>query len=287
MEKKRFKEKLISGEFVVTAELCPPRGPEIEKFLQKAQIIKDVVDGVNVTDNQRSIMRFSALGAAILLKQQGIDPILQITCRDRNRIALQSDLLAASGFGIKNILCLTGDYVTDGDHPEAKPVFDLDATLLLKTAVTLNSGFAINGRKINGKAGFFLGAAINPCAEPLEVTIANLERKIEAGAQFFQTQAIFDVSKFAKFMERVSSYNVKIITGILLVKSPKMVRYLNEKVPGVDVPEKYINRIEKSSDPLETGIEICKELIEEVRHLGNGIHIMTIGMEELVPRILS
>lgn len=287
MKQRGFGEKLVSGEFVVTAELCPPRGPNVEGFLQKAQKIKDIVDGVNVTDNQRSIMRFSALGAAILLRQYGVEPVLQVTCRDRNRIALQSDLLSASAFGIRNILCLTGDYVTDGDHPEAKPVFDLDATLLLKTAATLNSGFAINGRKLNGRTEFLLGAAINPCAEPLEVTVANLERKVKAGAEFFQTQAVFDVPKFAKFMEKVHPYNVKIIAGILLIKSVKMVHYLNENVPGVDVPERYIERIEKSSDPLETGVEICRELIEEVRPICNGIHIMTIGMEELVPRILD
>lgn len=282
-----LKEKLDKGEFVITAELCPPKGPDVSSFIKKAGLLKGLVDAVNITDNQRAIMRMCALAGSRIAKEEGLEPILQITCRDRNRISLQSDLLGASGFGIKNILALTGDYVSEGDHPQAKPVFDLDSTLLIKTIKDLNSGIDLAGRKLNAKTNFFIGAAVNPCASPEEPHLVSFEKKIEAGAQFFQTQAVFEIDKFSKFMGYAKRFPVKILGGILLIKSAKMARFLNENVPGVNVPRELIDRLEKSKDPIKTGIEIARDQIKELKTICHGIHIMTVGNEELVADILK
>lgn len=282
-----LREKLEKGEFVITAELCPPKGPDISSFINKARLLKGTVDAVNVTDNQRAIMRMCALACAKILKDEGIEPILQVTCRDRNRIALQSDLLGAYSFGIYNILALTGDYVTEGDHPTAKPVFDLDSVLLIKAISGLNDGIDLGGKKLNSKTNFFIGAVVNPCAEPIEPHIVNFEKKINMGARFFQTQAIFDIEKFSRFMDYAKRFPVKILGGVLLIKSAKMARFLNENVPGVDVPKEILDRFEKSSDPIKTGIEIAKEQIRQLRALCHGVHIMTVGNEERVVDICN
>lgn len=277
-----LKKKLDNGEFVITAELCPPKGPDISSFINKARLLKGKVDAVNITDNQRAIMRMCALACARIAKDEGLEPILQITCRDRNRIALQSDLLGAASFGIHNILALTGDYVTEGDHKEAKPVFDLDSILLIKTITGLNNGADLAGRQLNTKTDFFIGAAVNPCAEPIEPHLVSFEKKVSAGAKFFQTQAIFDFVKFSKFIDYAKRFPVKILGGILLVKSAKMARFLNDNVPGINVPHGLIDRLEKSKNPIKTGIEIAREGINELRSICDGVHIMTVGNEELV-----
>lgn len=282
-----LRERLDKGEFVITAELCPPKGPELGSFIKKARMLKGVVDIVNITDNQRAIMRMCSLACSRIAMEQGLEPILQVTCRDRNRIALQSDLLGATGFGLKNVLALTGDYVTEGDHPQAKGVFDLDSTLLVKAITGLNNGVAMTGKQLNGKTDFFIGAAVNPCVEPLEPQLISFEKKIKAGAQFFQTQAIFDIKRFGKFMDYAKRFPVKILGGILLIKSAKAARFLNENVPGVMVPQGLIKRLKDSKDPLQTGIEIAKELIRELRSICHGAHIMTMGNEELVVDILK
>ena len=282
-----LKQKLNDNQFVITAELCPPKGPDVSSFLKKADLLKQIVDVINITDNQRAIMRLSALAAAELLQKAGQETVLQMTCRDRNRIALQSDLLGASSLGLHNILALTGDYVSEGDHPQAKPVFDLDSTLLIKTMVELNQGRNLVGKPLSGRTDFFIGAAVNPCTTPLEPQIMSFEKKIQAGAQFFQTQAIFDIQGFAKFMDYAKKFQVKIIAGILLVKSPKMARFLSENVPGVKVPLELVDRLEQSSDPLQTGIGIARKQVKKLRSLCHGVHIMTIGSEDKVGEILG
>lgn len=282
-----LEEKLDRGEFVITAELCPPKGPDTSSFINKARLLKDKVDAVNITDNQRAIMRMCALACARIVKDLGLEPIFQITCRDRNRIALQSDLLGADSFGIKNVLALTGDYVSEGDHPQTKGVFDLDSVLLIKVIAGLNSGIDLAGKNLNGKTDFFIGAAVNPCAEPPEPHLVSFEKKILAGVQFFQTQAIFDVDRFSKFVDYTKHFHVKILGGILLVKSAKMARFLNDNVPGVYVPEKLIDRLEKSKNPIQEGIKIAKEQIKQLRDICHGVHIMTVGNEELVLDIIS
>lgn len=282
-----FKEKLDKGEFVITAELCPPKGPFAGFFKKKADLLKGKVDAVNITDNQRAIMRMCTLAASKLAQDSGLEPILQITCRDRNRIALQSDLLGAYSFGIKNVLALTGDYVSEGDHPQAKPVFDLDSVLLIQTISGLNNGVDMSGKQLNAKTDFFIGAAVNPCAEPKEPHLVSFEKKVETGAKFFQTQAIFEIDKFIKFINYAKHFPIKILGGILLLKSAKMARFLNENVPGVNVPQELIERLEKSKEPLKTGIEIAREQIKQLREICHGVHIMTVGNEELVEEILS
>lgn len=277
-----LKEKLDRGEFVITAELCPPKGPDVSSFINKARLLKGIVDAVNITDNQRAIMRMCALACARIAKEEGLEPIFQVTCRDRNRIALQSDLLGAASLGIRNVLALTGDHVSEGDHPQAKGVFDLDCTLLIKTIAGLNNGVDLAGKDLNGKTDFFIGAAVNPCAEPAEPHLVSFEKKIAAGARFFQTQAVFDINRFSKFMDYAKRFPVKILGGILLIKSAKMARFLNDNVPGVNVPEALIDRLEKSKDPLRTGIEIAREGIRELKSICHGVHIMTVGREELV-----
>lgn len=282
-----LKERLDNGEFVITAELCPPKGPDISAFINKARLLKKVVSIVNITDNQRAIMRMCALAGAKIAKDNGLESILQVTCRDRNRIALQSDLLGAAGFGIQNVLALTGDYVTSGDHPQAKAVFDLDSALLIKTISGLNNGIDSAGKTLNNKTDFYIGAAVNPCAEPIEPHLLSFEKKVSCGARFFQTQAIFDIGKFKEFMDYAKRFPVKVLGGILLVKSVKMAKFLNDNVPGIKIPEELIDRFSKSKDPLRTGIEVAREQINKLRAICHGAHIMSVGNEELVSEILG
>lgn len=282
-----FKQKLDKDEFVITAELCPPKGQDVSSFIHKAKIVKQFVDAVNITDNQRAMMRLSSLVAAHLVQEQGIDVIFQMTCRDRNRIALQSDLLGAAALGIKNVLALTGDYVTEGDHKEAKPVFDLDSTQLLEVIAELNKGKDLVGKQLKGHTDFYAGAAVNPAAKPLEPQLLSFERKVASGASFFQTQAIFDLAKFADFMDYAKRFPVKIIAGILLIKSEKMARFLHDNVPGVTIPQELFARIANASDSCQEGIKIAREQIEQFRALCHGVHIMTVGAEDKVVDILK
>jgi len=250
-------------------------------------LLKPLVDAVNITDNQRAIMRLSALAAAHLAQEQGLEVILQITCRDQNRIALQSELLGAAALGIHNVLALTGDYVTEGDHPQAKPVFDLDSIQLIDAIGSLNRGKDLAGKSLRGIPDFYVGAAVNPGAKPLEPQLISFEKKIAAGTKFFQTQAVFDLDGFAEFMDYANKFPVKIIAGILLIKSLKMAKFLNENVPGVSIPKPLLSRIEAAADPGREGIVIAREQLERFRRLCHGVHIMTIGAEDKVVEILS
>ena len=283
----RLENRLEAGAFAITAEIAPPKGPELDPTVEKALAIASCVDAVNVTDNQRALMRASALATAIALKQAGVEPVLQLTCRDRNRIALQSDLLSASAFGIENILCLTGDHVSAGDHPEAKAVFDLESVSLVAAASELNSGRDAAGHPLSGPTRFFIGVAAHPEASPPAPLQAAFDKKVAAGARFAQTQALFDLEPFKRFMDRADALGVYVLAGILVLRSAGMARFVNENIPGVTVPEHYIAELERSDEPLQTGLAQASRTIELLKGLCHGVHIMTVGREELIPPILE
>jgi len=286
--KMTFKEKIQAGKFLLTSEVGPDKGIHTQRLLQDAELIRNKVDAINVTDLQSSIMRLGSLTVSFLLKQKGFEPIYQLTCRDRNRLALQSDLLSAAALGIENILIATGDHPRLGDHPEAKPVFDLDSVQLLQVAKKLESGFDMQGHKLEGSAPkFCIGAVVNPGADPLAPQIMKMEKKIAAGAEFFQTQAVFDVKTFEIFISKIKPVKVPIMAGIVLLKSAGMARYMNEHVSGISVPEELITEIDASKDKVATSIEIASRLIKQLKPLCQGIHIMSIGWEKIVPQVLE
>lgn len=283
-----FKEKLQSGKFMVTSEIGPPKGIDIRQLLEDAELIRNRVDAINVTDLQSSVMRLGSLAVSSLLKHHGFEPIYQLTCRDRNRLALQSDLLSAAALGIENILILTGDHPALGDHPEAKPVFDLDSVQLLQVAKTLESGTDMKGNRLVGPSPkFCLGAVVNPGADPLEPQIIKMEKKIAAGAQFFQTQAVYDLKIFENFLNKTKHLKTKIIAGIVLLKSAGMAKYMNQNVAGVYVPDNLIKEMEEAKDKAAMSIEIASRLIKELKPICDGIHIMPIGFDKIVPRVLD
>ncbi len=284
-----FEEKLGTSRFLVTSEVGPPKGTNVEIFLKDALLLKGRVDAINVTDLQSSVMRVGSLAASRLLLERGLEPILQITCRDRNRLSLQSELLSAYVLGIRNVLCLTGDHTILGDHPEAKPVFDLDSVQLLKVATQLMEGKDMVGNPLDGKPHFCLGAVVNPGMEPLDPQLFKMELKIKAGAKFFQTQAIFDLRIFERFMKKVETWGIPVLGGIVLLKSAGMARYMNQNVAGVYVPENLIKRMAeaKKEDRPKVSVEIAGELIRGMKELCQGVHIMPIGWDWLVPKVLD
>lgn len=282
-----LREKLESNRFVVTAEVCPPKGCDCGEFMDKARSLKCLVDAVNVTDNQGANVRISPLAPAALLAREGIEPILQLTCRDRNRLALQSELLSAATLGVTTILALSGDYISFGDHAGAKPVFDLDSVQLLQTIATLNSGRDISGAPLEGIPSFFAGAAAAPEAEPFDLTLPKLAKKAAAGARFFQTQAVFSPERLARFSGAVRPLGVKVIAGIILVKSAGMARYITNNIPGLRVPPDLVAELEAAERPLDAGVAIARRLAAAVRPHCDGVHIMAMGREELVPDIVA
>lgn len=288
-----FKETLNSGKFVVTSEVGPPKGTDLEKMIHHIDLLKDKVDALNVTDNQSSVMRFPSLGTVLLIKEHGGEPILQMTCRDRNCLALQADLLFAYTRGIRNVLCLTGDSITVGDHKDAKAVFDLDSVQLLHMARTMESGKDLGGNDLQGAVEFCVGATVTPEANPIEPQLIKFEKKVEAGAEFFQTQAVYDLDNFKKFMEyaRGLDKNIKILAGIVLLAGAKMARHMNENVPGIFVPQDLIDELAgaEKGKALQKGIEIAGRLIRQIKEeaICDGVHIMAIGREEVVPDILE
>jgi 5,10-methylenetetrahydrofolate reductase len=285
-----FKEALESAKFLVTAEVGPGKGTDVKHLLEDAEMIKDRVDGVNVTDLQSSVMRLGSMAVCHLLKDLGIDPIYQVTCRDRNRLALQADLLSAWVLGIRNMLALTGDHPTLGDHPQAKPVFDLDSVTLLQAANTLNAGLDMAGNELKGAPGFLCGAVVNPGADneaALDLQIIKMEKKIEAGAKFFQTQAVYDLDVFEKFMKRVDGLGAKILGGVILLKSVGMARYMNKNVAGVFVPEPLIEELKASEDKAQASMNIAVRLIQGMKDLCDGVHVMAMGWEKKIPPILD
>jgi methylenetetrahydrofolate reductase (NADPH) len=292
----RLKEALESGEFVVTSEVAPPKGTNLETLVHHIDLLKDMVHGLNVTDHQSSVMRYPSLGGCLLIKEHGGEPILQMTCRDRNRMALEADLLFASSRGIGNVLCLTGDAVPVGDHKEAAGVFDLDSLQLLYAIRALESGRDLGGNELDGQVEFCAGAIVTPEAHPLEPQLIKFEKKVEAGAEFFQTQAIYDLDNFAGFMDFAHQYPVKVLAGIVLLSSARMAQYMTKNVPGIFVPQRLIDELADAvagdapkGAGLAKGIEIAGRMIKEIRDnaLCDGVHIMAIGKEEVVPDILA
>lgn len=286
-----LKSALESGEFVVTAEVAPPKGTDLEEFEQHVELLKDKVSALNVTDHQSSVMRFPSIGGCMKVKEHGGETILQMTCRDRNRISLQADLLMANKWGIENVLCLTGDAVTVGDHQEGKGVFELDSVQLLRTIDTMEGGRDLGGNELNGGVSFCKGAIVTPEADPIEPQLAKFEKKVEAGAEFFQTQAVYDLDNFKKFMEYAGQFDVKILAGIVLLTSHKMAKYMTKNIPGIFVPEELIEELEKASkgEGLKKGIEIAGRMISDLKEesICDGVHIMAINKEHVVPEILE
>ncbi len=286
-----FRETLNSGKFVITSEIAPPKGTNLEKTLHHIELLKDKVDALNVTDHQSSVMRFPSIGGCLAIKEQGGEPILQMTCRDRNRLALQAELLLAYTRGIRNVLCLTGDAVPVGDHKEAKGVFDLDSVQLLRAIRLMESGQDMGGNSLDGAVEFCAGAIVTPEAQPIEPQLVKFEKKVEAGAEFFQTQAIYDLETFGKFMQYARQFNVKILAGIVLLSSARMAQYMTENVPGIFVPQNLIDELAGApkGEALAKGIEIAGRMIATLKRdsICDGVHIMAIGREEVVPDILA
>jgi 5,10-methylenetetrahydrofolate reductase len=285
-----LEESLKQGKFVATGEVGPPKGINIAPILEEAKhCLKGRVVAVNVTDNQSSVMRVGSLAICQKLLEVGVEPIFQMTCRDRNRLALQSDLLSAAVSGIENVLCLTGDHIILGDHPQAKPVFDLDSVTLLKTVSTLQTGKDLSGGNLDGTPKFFRGAVVAPAAVPLEPQIIKMESKIEAGAQFFQTQAVFDAKIFESFAKQTEKFKVPVLLGIILLKSAAMAKFMNENVAGVSVPDSLVKEMAetKKEDRQKKSVEIASRLIRQMKPLCQGVHLMPLGWGHLVPELLS
>jgi methylenetetrahydrofolate reductase (NADPH) len=283
----KLTELFTDGRFVITSEAGPPKGVHTAKMLEEVDLLLDKVDAFNVTDQQSSVMRLGSLAVSHLLKERGAEPIYQLTCRDRNRIAIQSDLLSAHVLGIENVLCLTGDYVSLGDHPGAKPVFDLDSVSLIYTVKTLCEGRDLAGQELEGTPDFCIGAVVSPGADPLEPQIIKMENKLTAGAQFFQTQAVYDVDQFSQFMKEVEHLKVPVLGGIILLKSAGMARFMNRNVAGVHVPDDLINEMAEATDREATSIQIAARLIRSMKDLCQGVHIMALGWEKWVPDVLK
>lgn len=286
-----FKDALQSGDFIVTAEVGPPKGTDIAEMKAHISLLKDKVHGLNMTDNQSSVMRLSSLVGCHIIKEMGGVPILQMTGRDRNRMALQSDLLSASVLGIDTVLCLTGDHIGLGDHKEAKPVHDLESLQILKAIRTLESGKDIGGNPLTGAPKFCAGAVVTPEADPIAPQLMKFEKKVRAGAEFFQTQAVYDLDAFKRFMDYAGKFDVKILAGIVLLTSARMATYMNQHVAGISVPESLVTEMAGApkGGALQKGIEIAGRMIRKIKEEGiaHGVHIMAIGKETAVPDILQ
>ena len=283
----RFSDSLKSKRFLVTAELIPPKGTDLSPIFDKAEYLRDVVCAFNLTDSHRSMMSMSPLAVAHLLAGRGIESILQITCRDRNKIALQSDLLAVHALGTSNILCLTGDHPKSGDHPDAKAVFDMEAVALLRTIKSLESGMDLNGNPLSGTPEYCAGAVANPGAEDLGKELARLEDKLDAGAKFFQTQAVYDPSTLERFMKVAEQYKVPILAGYIMLKSAKMAKDFDENLPGVSVPNWSIEHLDKAEDRGFASVEIAGKVINDIKDICSGVHIMAIGWEKRIPDVIQ
>jgi len=288
-----FKEKIESGKFIVCGEIGPPKSCDGDVIREKSRYFKGIVDAVNITDNQTAVVRLSSIASAKILMDEGVEPIFQMTCRDRNRLAIQSDLLGAAALGLHNLLCLTGDYQKFGDQPEAKGVFDLDSIQLIAAAAKMNSGYLLSEQEMKKNPDFFIGAAANPFAEPLEMRVIRLFKKVKAGARFIQTQPVFDMNLFQRWMEKVVELGLHekcaIVPGVMPVKSVKALYHMKKEVPGVKINDEYIERLEKSTDPKEEGVKIAVEMILALRKIKGvrGIHIMPVMWESITPIIVK
>ena len=287
----KITELFERGEFVVSAEVGPPKGFHVEHLLEEAKTYLSGITAVNVTDNQSSVMRLGSLAMCKALKDEGLTPIYQLTCRDRNRIALQSDLLSAAMFGIENLLLLTGDHTKLGDHPQAKPVFDLDSVSLIHAVTKLEEGVDLGGNELIGEPPKFAkGAVVSPCSDSVDAQLAKMERKVMAGADYFQTQAVFEPEKFIKFMEKAKQFGKPVQVGIIIPKSAGMAKFMNNNVAGIHVPDEMIEELKKDKEKTKagiTGVEIAARIIKECKPYCQGIHIMALGWESKVPELLK
>lgn len=292
----KLEKILAAGHWAVTSECGPPRSTNGEEVAAKANLIKDHVDAINVTDNQTAVVRLCSLAACIRIKQMGLEPVLQMVTRDRNRIGIQSDILGAASFGINNILCLTGDHQHFGDHPQAINVFDLDSTQLIQTVKMMrDEGKLLGGQEMKERPEMFIGAAANPFADPFEIRVPRLAKKVAAGCQFIQTQCIYNMEKFKNWMQIVRDQGlhekVAILAGLTPMRSVGMARYMKKRVPGIDVPDEMIKRLATfpKEEQAAEGIRICIEQIEELKEEEGvrGFHIMAIEWEEKVPEIVE
>jgi len=290
---KPFREVLKTKDFIVTAEAAPAKGANITKMVEHIELLKDKVDALNVTDNQSSVMRYPSDGSCLLIKEHGGEPILQVTCRDRNRLAIQADLLFAWSRGIGNVLCLTGDSIDVGDHKEAKPVFDLDSVQLVHLVHTLDSGKDMAGNELDGGTDFCIGVCATPSADPIEPQLVKVKKKLDAGVDFIQTQAVYEIDDLKRFMEFVRKHDgkVKVLAGIVPIVGARMAQFMNENVPGIYVPQHMIDELAqaKKGEGISKGIEIAARLIKQIKEqkICDGVHIMFIGREEQVPNILA
>jgi len=285
----RFRNAVKSGEFLITAEVAPPKGAEPTHMIQMAETLKGRVHAVNITDGSRAVLRMSSLAASIILKNVGIEPICQVACRDRNRIALQADLMGASALGLHNILALTGDPVKAGDHEKARSVFDMESIRLLQMIAKLNQGMDWNEKVLpDGSTDLFVGAAVDPQSPSWSGLKRRFELKLSAGSQFFQSQLISDFDKLEKFMSQIAVDSKKpILAGIFLLKSAKNAAFINKYVPGVDIPEHIINRLANAEKPLQEGIKIAAEQVQIASKICHGVHLMAVKRENLIPQILD
>lgn len=279
--------KKMGNEFVVTSELVPPKGTDIDPVLKNAQSLRGYVDAFNVTDSHAAHMSLAPIAIAHILIDHGLEPILQMVTRDRNRIAIQSDLLGADVLGVTNVVCMGGDPPHVGDHPTAKPVFDFSTEELIRAADALNHGIDNAGNKLNRATKFYLGAVVNPGADDLNTEIARMEEKVDAGAHFFQTQAIYDARVFEDFMKATAHLNVTIIAGIMPIKSVKMAEYANKNIPGIRIPASMIQQIAAAKDVEESSARLAAELVSELKPMCGGVHIMALGAEDRIPCILD
>jgi 5,10-methylenetetrahydrofolate reductase len=283
------------GKFVITGEVGPIKGAiSRDKSIEPSCAIEALqltqhVHAVNVTDNQSAVMRLGSLAASVRLKANEIEPVYQLTCRDRNRLALQSDLLTAYSLGIDNVLLLTGDHIQLGDHKEAKPVFDLDSVQLIKMAKGLKNGHDICGNKIQNYLDMAFGAVVNPNADPLELQLMKMEKKIDVGAEFFQTQAVYDIKLFENFIKKAEKFNCPIQIGFVILKNPQMGKFMNKNVSGIHVPEKWIDEIGSvaKEDQKKKAAEMAGKFIKQVKSMVQGVHIMPLGWTDIVPDILE
>lgn len=284
-----FRQAVQSGRFLITAEVMPPKGGDPSHMLKMAALLRGRVHAINITDGSRAVLRMSSLAASVLLRQQGLEPICQMACRDRNSIGLQADLMGAQALGIRNILALTGDPIKAGDHPTARGVFELESVRLLRLIDRLNQGLDFNHKALPDQGTeLFVGAAVDPQCGSWSGLQRRFERKVEAGAQFFQSQLISDFDRLEKFMTQIAAgCNRPILAGIFLLKSAKNAQFINRNVPGVHIPQDIIDRLERAANPLDEGVQIAAEQVQMARQLCQGVHLMAVKREDLIPQILD
>jgi methylenetetrahydrofolate reductase (NADPH) len=278
---------LNTGKFIITAEISPPKGTDTSGALAEAALLQDIVDAVNVTDNQRAVLRMSSIALCHQLAEMGVENIMHLTCRDRNRLMIQSDLLAAHALGIRNILAMSGDFTTMGDQPSCKPVFDLDSVHMLQLITNMNKGLDFNNNTLDGSTCFCAGTVANPAVRPMYLALIKLNKKVTAGTSFIQTQAVFDADLFNEFMEGIRYLNIPVIAGIIPLRSFMSATFMVENIPGINIPQETLKRMKSSANPVSEGLKIAVEIIDQIRDNCHGVHIMPIGSHENTRHLLE